>query len=339
MASGPYKSQTLSWLIIGNSNSHLKRGKVISAFTYSSTPNQKPKIQQRRQHSSQNSSCRFILYNIFLHKSNLGHRSYSSYIERSQQNHRQRQNIFSVRNLSSSNDSSNDSNNKNASLLSNETQAKINNTGPVSLKNTSRAKASAKLITKHALHLPHINTNNITKTHSVPNLNHDSTHFVLGGTMCDPAPAPFRLADYGEESVYTLVLLRHGESEWNQKNLYTGWCDVPLTQKGKQEARDAGRLMRENNIEIDHAFTSLLKRANFTTNMALNTSHQAWVPITKSWRLNERHYGALQGYNKDTAYEELGIDQELVMAMRRSYDTRPPPMMDNHKHWHGNDRR
>jgi len=82
-----------------------------------------------------------------------------------------------------------------------------------------------------------------------------------------------------------------------------------------------------------------LKRASFTTNMALNTSMQSWVPVTKTWRLNERHYGALQGYNKDDAYKELNLDQELVMEMRRSYDVRPPMMQDDHPHWHGHDRR
>ena len=165
------------------------------------------------------------------------------------------------------------------------------------------------------------------------------THFVRGGTPCDPVPPPFQLADYGNDSLYTLVLLRHGESEWNSLNRYTGWCDVNLTETGRLEARAAGRLLRENGVELDHVFTSVLRRANFTTNMALKTAKQHWVPVTKTWRLNERHYGALQGYNKDTAYEELGIDQELVMEMRRSYDVRPPEMMDDHPYWHGNDRR
>uniref|UniRef100_A0A6U3RFF1 Phosphoglycerate mutase n=1 Tax=Ditylum brightwellii TaxID=49249 RepID=A0A6U3RFF1_9STRA len=168
---------------------------------------------------------------------------------------------------------------------------------------------------------------------------HCPSHFIKGGTPCDPAPPPFRLALYGEESVHTLVLLRHGESEWNSQNRYTGWCDVNLTKRGEMEARAAGRLLNENGIELDHAFTSVLKRASFTTNMALNMAKQHWVPVTKTWRLNERHYGALQGYNKDTAYAELGIDQELVMEMRRSYHTRPPMMRDDHQFWHGNDRR
>ena len=165
------------------------------------------------------------------------------------------------------------------------------------------------------------------------------SHITSGGTPCDPAPAPFQLADFGEESLYTLVLLRHGESEWNKLNQYTGWVDVNLTAEGKKEARAAGRLLYENGIEIDHAFSSVLRRASFSCNMALNTAQQHWVPVTKTWRLNERHYGALQGYNKDTAFRELGIDQELVMQMRRSYDVRPPTMQDDHPYWHGNDRR
>jgi 2,3-bisphosphoglycerate-dependent phosphoglycerate mutase len=163
--------------------------------------------------------------------------------------------------------------------------------------------------------------------------------FWNGLVPCDTPPPPFRLADYGEKSLYTLVLLRHGESEWNLQNRYTGWCDVNLTERGRMEARTAGRLLYENQIEIDHAFTSVLRRASFSCNMALNTSKQHWIPVTKSWRLNERHYGALQGYNKDTAYEEMGLDQELVMQMRRAYDVRPPRMENDHKHWHGNDRR
>lgn len=164
-------------------------------------------------------------------------------------------------------------------------------------------------------------------------------HIINGGTPCDPAPPPFQLANFGEESLYTLVLLRHGESEWNKLNRYTGWCDVGLTKKGELEARDAGRLLHQNGIEIDHAFTSVLRRASFSCNMALNMAKQHWVPVTKSWKLNERHYGALQGYNKDTAYKELNIDQELVMEMRRSFSVRPPRMDDDHPYWHGNDRR
>ena len=118
------------------------------------------------------------------------------------------------------------------------------------------------------------------------------SHIISGGTPLDPAPPPFELANFGEDSVYTLVLLRHGESEWNKLNQYTGWCDVNLTKKGELEARAAGRLLFENGIDIDHAFTSVLKRASFSCNMALNMANQHWVPVTKSWRFNERHYGA-----------------------------------------------
>ena len=111
------------------------------------------------------------------------------------------------------------------------------------------------------------------------------THLVQGGTPCDLSPndslhrRPYILADYGEESVYTLILLRHGESEWNASNRYTGWCDVNLTWRGEREARAAGRLLASNGIEIDHAFTSVLRRASYTTNMALNMAGQHWVPI------------------------------------------------------------
>lgn len=125
-------------------------------------------------------------------------------------------------------------------------------------------------------------------------------HIINGGTPCDPSPPPFQLANFGEDSLYTLVLLRHGESEWNLQNKYTGWCDVDLTSKGKQEARAAGRLLYENGIEIDHAFTSVLKRASFSCNMALNTAKQHWVGITKSWRLNERCYGRYALYLLNT---------------------------------------
>jgi hypothetical protein len=179
----------------------------------------------------------------------------------------------------------------------------------------------------------------VSKKRDVKDSDRFINHIIRGGTPCDPAPQPFQLANFGEESLYTLVLLRHGESEWNKLNQYTGWCDVNLTKKGEQEARDAGRLLYENGIEIDHAFTSVLKRASFSCNMALNTAKQHWVPATKTWRLNERHYGALQGYNKDTAFKELGLDQELVMQMRRSYDVRPPVMQNDHPYWHGNMRR
>jgi len=222
----------------------------------------------------------------------------------------------------------------------------------VLLKETPRAKKQKLLLNGHSPS-PLMNVTSSSSSSSSSSLflnadqslslngehSHPALHLIKGGTPCDPAPPPYRLAEYGEESLYTLVLLRHGESEWNAQNRYTGWCDVNLTKKGEMEARTAGRLLYENGIEIDHAFTSVLKRASFSCNMALNMAKQHWVPITKSWRLNERHYGALQGFNKDTAWQELGLDQELVMQMRRSYDVRPPRMEDTHEFWHGNDRR
>ena len=186
---------------------------------------------------------------------------------------------------------------------------------------------------------PPVSPGSSTSNASGSKVHHPAHHFMDGGMPCDPAPPRYSLAEYGEESLYTLILLRHGESEWNSLNRYTGWCDVELTATGRQEARTAGRLLYENNIEIDQAFTSVLKRASFSCNMALNAAQQHWVPVTKTWRLNERHYGALQGYNKDAAWKELGLDQELVMQMRRAYATRPPRMPDEHPFWHGNDRR
>lgn len=255
--------------------------------------------------------------------------------------------------MSSTTDASNGNGNKQMGTIQ-DRDVECDRSGPILLRKTARAQAAAKIIDRNnyddddgtlangASASPILASNHAPsklQLHVPQQPVHNTTHFVKGGVPCDPAPSPFTLADYGEESVYTLVLLRHGESQWNHENRYTGWVDVDLTERGVSEARDAGRLLAQNDIEIDHAFTSVLRRASFTTNMALNTARQHWVPVTKTWRLNERHYGALQGYNKDTAYRELGIDQELVMEMRRSYDTRPPPMSDDHAHWHGKDRR
>ena len=213
--------------------------------------------------------------------------------------------------------------------------------GPVPINETARGtKKRRKRTTATELASEEAESQSLIDPYYVPLEN--QTHLIQGGTPCDLPSTntpPFSLAQYGETSVYTLILLRHGESEWNSQNRYTGWCDVPLTKQGENEARSAGRLLEENGIEVDHAFTSVLRRASFTCNMCLNMAKQHWVPITKTWRLNERHYGALQGYNKDTAYQELGIDQELVMEMRRSYATPPPRMEDDHPYWHGQDRR
>ena len=122
-----------------------------------------------------------------------------------------------------------------------------------------------------------------------------------------------------------LVLLRHGESVWNQENRFTGWTDVDLAEKGMHEAREAGRLLREQGFVFDLAYTSVLKRAIRTLWLALDQMDLLWIPVTKSWRLNERHYGALQGLNKAETAAKYGDEQVLVW--RRSYDI-PPPALD-----------
>ncbi|MGQ4494328.1 phosphoglyceromutase [Dermabacteraceae bacterium P13101] len=121
---------------------------------------------------------------------------------------------------------------------------------------------------------------------------------------------------------YTLVLLRHGESEWNAKNLFTGWVDVPLSEAGKEEAVNGGKLLKESGIKPDVVHTSLLRRAIMTANLALDAADLHWIPVTRNWRLNERHYGALQGMNKTEIRDKYGDEQ--FMAWRRSYDTPPP---------------
>jgi 2,3-bisphosphoglycerate-dependent phosphoglycerate mutase len=120
----------------------------------------------------------------------------------------------------------------------------------------------------------------------------------------------------------TLVLLRHGESTWNAENLFTGWVDVPLSDKGTTEARRGGELLRETGVLPDVVHTSLLRRAISTANIALDVADRHWIPVRRDWRLNERHYGALQGKNKKQTLETYGEDQ--FMLWRRSYDTPPP---------------
>jgi 2,3-bisphosphoglycerate-dependent phosphoglycerate mutase len=123
---------------------------------------------------------------------------------------------------------------------------------------------------------------------------------------------------------YTLVLLRHGESDWNAKNLFTGWVDVPLSDKGRVEAETGGRLLAEAGVLPDILHTSLLRRAITTANLALDAADRHWIPVKRSWRLNERHYGALQGKNKKQTLEQFG--EEQFMLWRRSYDVPPPPI-------------
>jgi 2,3-bisphosphoglycerate-dependent phosphoglycerate mutase len=126
---------------------------------------------------------------------------------------------------------------------------------------------------------------------------------------------------------YTLVLLRHGESEWNAKNLFTGWVDVPLSEKGTAEASRSGRLLAQAGVLPDLVHTSVLRRAITTANLALDGCDRHWVPVRRSWRLNERHYGALQGKDKKQTLDAYG--EEQFMLWRRSYDTPPPPIADD----------
>ena len=121
-----------------------------------------------------------------------------------------------------------------------------------------------------------------------------------------------------------LVLLRHGESVWNKENLFTGWTDVDLSDKGREEARAAGRLMREEGLDFDVCYTLFLKRAIHTLNLALEEMDREWLPVVKAWQLNERHYGALQGLNKADTAAKYG--EEQVKVWRRSYATPPPEL-------------
>jgi 2,3-bisphosphoglycerate-dependent phosphoglycerate mutase len=123
---------------------------------------------------------------------------------------------------------------------------------------------------------------------------------------------------------HTLILLRHGESEWNAKNLFTGWVDVPLSDQGRQEAAAGGRLLVDAGVLPDVVHTSLLRRAITTAHLALDAADRHWIPVRRSWRLNERHYGALQGKDKKQTLAEFGEAQ--FMLWRRSYDVPPPPI-------------
>ena len=125
---------------------------------------------------------------------------------------------------------------------------------------------------------------------------------------------------------YTLVLLRHGQSTWNQQNLFTGWVDVPLSEQGASEAVRAGVLLKDAGLLPDVLHTSLLSRAIQTANLALEEADRSWIPVKRSWRLNERHYGGLQGLDKAATQAKFG--QEQFMLWRRSYDT-PPPVLDD----------
>lgn len=128
-------------------------------------------------------------------------------------------------------------------------------------------------------------------------------------------------------SIGKLILLRHGESEWNAKNLFTGWVDVRLSEKGQAEAKRGGELLKQHNLLPDVLYTSLLRRAIHTAQIALDACDRHWIPVTRTWRLNERHYGALQGKDKKQTLETYG--EEQFKLWRRSFDVPPPPIDDN----------
>jgi len=136
---------------------------------------------------------------------------------------------------------------------------------------------------------------------------------------------------------YTLILLRHGQSEWNKTNQFTGWVDVRLTEQGRAEAARGGELLKESGILPDILHTSLLSRAIQTANIALDTADRLWIPVKRSWRLNERHYGALQGKDKAQTLEEFGNEQ--FMLWRRSFDVPPPPLAADDEYSQVNDPR
>ncbi len=137
--------------------------------------------------------------------------------------------------------------------------------------------------------------------------------------------------------MYKLVLLRHGESVWNKENRFTGWIDVGLSEKGVEEAKEAGRVLAGEGFVFDVAYTSLLKRAIKTLWLAQEEMDLMWIPVHHSWRLNERHYGALQGLNKAETVEKHGMDQ--VKIWRRSYDVPPPSLTPDDPYYPGNDPR
>lgn len=137
--------------------------------------------------------------------------------------------------------------------------------------------------------------------------------------------------------MYKVVLLRHGESDWNKQNRFTGWTDVDLTEKGILEAKEAGKLMKEAGFNFDIAYTSVLKRAIRTLWLALDVMDLMWIPAFNTWRLNERHYGALQGLNKAETAQKFGDEQ--VHIWRRSYDIQPPALTPDDERYPGKDKR
>ena len=165
---------------------------------------------------------------------------------------------------------------------------------------------------------------------------------LIGATSAFTLQKPsFRKPEVFSKSAldaHKLVLIRHGESTWNKENRFTGWVDVPLSEKGREEAMAGGKLLAEEGITFDLCYTSMLKRAIQTLYLALEEMDAMYLPVTHSWRLNERHYGALQGLNKQETVEKHGKDQVLIW--RRSYDIPPPVLEDkSSEHYPGNDKR
>ena len=134
-----------------------------------------------------------------------------------------------------------------------------------------------------------------------------------------------------------LVLLRHGQSQWNLENRFTGWWDIDLSDKGIAEARAAGKLLKDRGFDFDHCFTSVQTRAIRTLHLVLHEMDRLWLPVTKDWRLNERHYGGLTGLNKQEMIDQVGAEQ--VKVWRRSFDTPPPPLPDDSPYNVSRDRR
>ena len=137
--------------------------------------------------------------------------------------------------------------------------------------------------------------------------------------------------------MHRLVLIRHGESTWNKENRFTGWTDVDLSEKGVQEGIDAGQVLKKEGFEFDLAYSSVLRRAIKTLDIVLDQMDQIWIPVERSWRLNERHYGGLQGLNKGETADKYGEAQ--VKIWRRSYDIPPPPLTMDDERYPGHDRR
>jgi 2,3-bisphosphoglycerate-dependent phosphoglycerate mutase len=140
-----------------------------------------------------------------------------------------------------------------------------------------------------------------------------------------------------QKKIYKIVLVRHGESTWNKENRFTGWTDVDLSPKGLEEAQSAAQLIKNAGLEFDQVFTSVLKRAIRTMWIILDQTDQMWLPVTRAWQLNERHYGALQGLNKSETAAKYGDEQ--VFIWRRSYDTPPEPLKNSDPRHPKNDRR